>query len=349
MQGQPVRRRPAAPPVPVPCALCCAQGMVRCYHRCVAVPALLCAMLAALLAQLRPPFASSPTPLGPTEQSMLLDARRRPLRLTQQQRQEFAATGLLLLRDLIPAPVVHSLRAVVVSEPPSASPLFADNLDYVVSYAWAFYRSFGQLSAAGLTAGVASQLLLPGGGATRPSPGQRQRQQRVRLVNSVVYGLGRQQHGADWHTDEISYRAVTAVNASARGGGGGGGRGAGGGVSAWVPLQPVGQQPRGGGGGLLLVPSNTVGRQCFYPGVHDLHTGRVRWRSRGGGGTTAAEEGGAAARAAGDDDEDASECMRTLTQRGVSAVWCPRHGCRLACWPPQRINRPAACCRCRAC
>jgi hypothetical protein len=323
--------------------------MVRCYHRCVAVPALLCAMLAALLAQLRPPFASSPTPLGPTEQSMLLDARRRPLRLTQQQRQEFAATGLLLLRDLIPAPVVHSLRAVVVSEPPSASPLFADNLDYVVSYAWAFYRSFGQLSAAGLTAGVASQLLLLGGGATRPSPGQRQRQQRVRLVNSVVYGLGRQQHGADWHTDEISYRAVTAVNASARGGGGGGGRGAGGGVSAWVPLQPVGQQPRGGGGGLLLVPSNTVGRQCFYPGVHDLHTGRVRWRSRGGGGTTAAEEGGAAARAAGDDDEDASECMRTLTQRGVSAVWCPRHGCRLACWPPQRINRPAACCRCRAC
>jgi hypothetical protein len=231
-------------------------------------------LLLAHLAYLRPPFAYSGAALSAPAEAALLHRAREPLAvLTQQQRREFNATGLLLLRGVVPRAVAVELRKVIEAEPPLASPLFGENIDHVVSHAWAFYTAFGQVTAAGLTASVAAQLF----GAP-----ERQTATHVRLVNAVVYGVGRGQHGADWHTDEISYRPLgySGANRSARG------------ISAWMPLQPVGDNDEGGG--LLLVPSNTASRDCFAMGVHDPVSGRVR--------PTAA----------------ASECSRTLQQRGLS-------------------------------
>ena len=218
-------------------------------------------MFASFAGHLRPPYPRSDTSLPPSLLSQLHDAvSSENLILSQQQRDEFAATGLLVLRAALPTDVVHALREIVEAEPPLASPLFQDNLDFVVSYAWYFYRSFGQLSGAGVGASLATQLF---NGADEREP--------ARLINSVVYGIGRSQHGADWHTDEISYRPLGYSQAA---GAGNNNVASISGVSVWMPLQHVRSLEEGGG--LWLVPRNTASTACFERAVHNPSNGRVR-------------------------------------------------------------------------
>ena len=147
-----------------------------------------------------------------------------------------------------------------------ASPLFGSALSYVTSHAWTHYEGLRQLTygllaarhflraisspelanpqqclcrASSLSAGLAAQLL---GGSEGDGT-----QSTVRLVNTVAYGIGRGQGGADWHTDEISYRPVRRAAAGSRDDAG---------VSVWIPLQKLQGGTAGEGGGLAVVPLN---------------------------------------------------------------------------------------------
>ena len=232
------------------------------------------AALCSHLLLLRPPFPSSAVGLEPELLELLRD--HRPPALSETERQQYNATGLLVVRGALPAPVVSRLREILDDEPPTASPLFGGALSYVTSHAWTAYRGLRQLTAASITASLAAQCL-----GVHPT---------VRLVNSVSYGIGRSQLGADWHTDEISFRPVRRASpeslAEERG------------VSVWIPLQPIDSGAVGQGGGLSVVPMNTASPHCYAAAKLDAGSGRV----------SADQSAGVGRR----------ECVRTLRQRGVS-------------------------------
>ena len=103
---------------------------------------------------------------------------------------------MLAVRDAIPAPVIARLQELLTAEPPVASPLFSGALSYVTSHAWTHYEGLRQLTASSLSAGLAAQLL--GGTAASESSSESSAETSVRLVNTVAYGIGRGQGGADW-------------------------------------------------------------------------------------------------------------------------------------------------------
>ena len=148
--------------------------------------------------QLRPAFPVSTLSLEPE----LLDLLRTHPRvnLTESEWYQFNATGVLIVRGAVPAAVVKRLRDLLEDDPPVATPLFGQSLTYVTSHAWAHYEGLRQLTASSLSASLAAQLLNP--------PTVDSGDRSVWLVNTVAYGIGRGQAGADWHTDEISYRPV---------------------------------------------------------------------------------------------------------------------------------------------
>ena len=266
----------------------------------LAAPAVLAAGLWNYALQLRPAFPSSALGLD-AELLALLQSHPRAA-LTEAERQQFNATGLLVVRGAIPSAVVERLRELLDQEPPVASPLFGGSLTYVISHAWAHYEGLRQLTAASLSASLAAQLLAPssgdgGGGGDDGSS--------VRLVNSVAYGIGRGQNGADWHTDEISYRPVRRSHGSSLRDDLG--------VSVWIPLQQLESPGSGGdadaGGGLKVVPLNTASAQCYDAKNLDTVNGRLL---RGGGG------GGAVGTPGAVNAKGIAECERTLAQRGVS-------------------------------
>ena len=238
--------------------------------------------------QLRPAFPVSALSLEPELLDLLHSHPR--VQLTEAEWYQFNATGVLVVRGAVPSAVVERLRGLLDQEPPVASPLFGDALTYVTSHAWAHYEGLRQLTASSLSASLAVQLLRPsfGRGDTDDSS--------VRLVNTVAYGIGRGQAGADWHTDEISYRPVrrqASSDAASRGtlrddrG-----------VSVWIPLQRL--ETKGStGGGLSVVPLNTASAHCYDDQNIDAANGRLRVQNA-------------------DNFRGVAECARTLTQRGVS-------------------------------
>ena len=70
---------------------------------------------------------------------------------------------------------------------------FASVASYQLNLAWASSAAMKELSFAGRSAAIASQLLA--------TPG-------VRLVNSIVYGVDVGQSGADWHVDQPSFHMI---------------------------------------------------------------------------------------------------------------------------------------------
>ena len=252
------------------------------------VVAALCAVCWNHALKLRPEFPFSTLSLEPELLDLLHSHPR--IQLTETEWYQFNATGVLVVRGAVPSAVVKRLRELLDEEPPVASPLFGDALTYVTSHAWAHYEGLRQLTASSLSASLAAQLLRPrfGIGDTEHSS--------VRLVNTVAYGIGRGQAGADWHTDEISYRPVRRQASS-----GAGGRGTlrdDRGVSVWIPLQRL--ETKGStGGGLSVVPLNTASAHCYDDQNIDAINGRLRVQNA-------------------DNFRGVAECARTLTQRGVS-------------------------------
>lgn len=258
---------------------------------CLAAATAFAASLCNYALQLRPAFPVSTLALEPELLELLRTHPR--VNLSDQQWYQFNATGVLVVRGAIPAAVLERLRDLLDDDPPAASPLFGQSLTYVTSHAWAHYEALRQFTASSLSASLAAQLL------NAPRSGY----STVRLVNTVAYGIGRGQTGADWHTDAISYRPIRrqgvahssqASTDRAPGSTLRDDRG----VSVWIPLQRL-DAVGNTGGGLSVVPLNTASLHCYDEHNLDAVNGRLRVR-------TAANFKGVAA------------CERTLTQRGVS-------------------------------
>ena len=77
------------------------------------------AALCSHLLLLRPPFPSSAVGLEPELLELLRD--HRPPALSETERQQYNATGLLVVRGALPAPVVSRLREILDDEPPTVS------------------------------------------------------------------------------------------------------------------------------------------------------------------------------------------------------------------------------------
>jgi hypothetical protein len=142
-------------------------------------------------ARLRPPFATSAAPLAPFASELI---RATPTRVTDAQRDAFNRDGFIHVPNLLPEPVAMAARAALEREPPHAPPLLRSVASYQLNLAWASYAALKELSFAGHSAAVASQLLA--------TPG-------VRVVNSIVYGVDVGQSGADWHVDQPSFHIVS--------------------------------------------------------------------------------------------------------------------------------------------
>ena len=107
-------------------------------------------------ARLRPPFATSAAPLAPFASELI---RATPTRVTDAQRDAFNRDGFIHVPNLLPEPVAMAARAALEREPPHAPPLLRSVASYQLNLAWASYAALKELSFAGHSAAVASQLL----------------------------------------------------------------------------------------------------------------------------------------------------------------------------------------------